>query len=91
VTGRKAIEVLSSDAVLAWPLVAPPGLPPKRVAELRHAFDAMVKDPRFLAEAASLKLAVNPVSGEEMQSLVDRIYEAPADVVDVIRKITSGK
>src|SRR3954453_4939108 len=37
---RQAIAFFAADSVLAWPLMAPPGLPAERVAELRTAFDA---------------------------------------------------
>ena len=50
---RRAIEFLAADSVLAWPLVAPPDMPAERVDELRTAFDAMMKDPQLLAEAAT--------------------------------------
>ena len=57
-TGKRAIDFLSADVVLAWPLVAPPDLPAERVKELRAAFLAMMKDPELRAEAAKLKLEI---------------------------------
>lgn len=64
--GRQAIEMLSADSVLAWPLMAPPGLPAERVHELRAAFDAMMADPALLADAKQAHLDVDAVSGSEM-------------------------
>ena len=57
-TGKRAIDFLSADVVLAWPLVAPPDLPAERVEELRAAFLAMMKDPELRAEAAKQKLEI---------------------------------
>jgi len=37
-----------------------PGVPPDRLAVLRHAFDETVKDPEFLAEAQRIRLGVHP-------------------------------
>lgn len=89
--GRAAIEMLSADSVLAWPLMAPPGLPADRVRELRATFDAMMADPALLADAKKAKLDVDAVSGTEMQALIDRLYAAPAPVLDLVRNINAGK
>jgi tripartite-type tricarboxylate transporter receptor subunit TctC len=89
--GRKVMDFLSADAVLAWPLVAPPGLPEARVAELRAAYLAAMKDPELKAEADKLKLEVAPVPGTEMQDLVDQLYAAPADVIELVKKINSAQ
>ena len=48
----------------------------------RKAFDDTMKDPEFLAEAEKLKLGIDPVSGENVQKLVDAIYATPeAEVI----------
>jgi tripartite-type tricarboxylate transporter receptor subunit TctC len=90
-TGRQAIDLLAADSVLAWPLMAPPDLPGERVRELRAAFDAMASDPELLAEAARQSLDVDPVSGAELQALVERLYRAPPDVVELVQKINGAR
>ena len=90
-TGRQAIRVLEADSVLAWPMLAPPGLAPERVAELRDAFDRMLKDGEVLAEAARQGLDIDPVSGQEIQDLVDGLYRVPADVMDYVRRISAAR
>jgi tripartite-type tricarboxylate transporter receptor subunit TctC len=89
-TGRQAIDLLAVDSVLAWPLLAPPDLPAERTSELRAAFDAMAADPELLAEAARQSLDVDPVSGAEMEGLINRIYRAPQEVIDLVKKINGG-
>jgi tripartite-type tricarboxylate transporter receptor subunit TctC len=89
--GRQAIEILSADSVLAWPLMAPPHLPAERVGELRAAFGAMMADPELLNEAARQNLDIDAVGGSEMQSLIERLYGAPAPVLDLVRKINSAQ
>jgi len=88
-TGKRAIDFLSADVVLAWPLVAPPDLPMERVKELRTGFLAMMNDPDLRAEAAKLKLETAPVRGREMQDLVTQLYGSPPDVVELVKKINS--
>jgi tripartite-type tricarboxylate transporter receptor subunit TctC len=77
--------------VLAWPLVAPPELPAERVAELRTAFDAMMQDPQLMAEAAAQGLDVDPVRGAEIAELVQRLYGTPPEVIELVKKINTGR
>ncbi len=79
---RQILELAFTQQVMAWPVVAPPGVPADRIKALRDAFDATMKDPDFLAEAARQKLIINPVSGEKIAALLDRIYASPKDVLD---------
>ena len=52
-------------------------MPAERVAALRKAFDAMVRDPAFLEEARKENFDIDPVSGEAMQKLVAEIVAMP--------------
>jgi len=89
--GRRAIEFFAADSVLAWPLVAPPDVPVERLGDLRAAFDAMMKDPQFLAEAATQGLDIDPVSGSEITELVNRLYGTPSEILDLVRKINASR
>ena len=85
--GKRAIEFLTADAVLAWPMMTPPGVPPERIEELRRGFDAMMADPQARAEAAKENMEIAPVSGAAMAAFVNRLYATPPAVIDVVRKI----
>ncbi len=85
---RQILELAFTQQVMAWPVVAPPGVPADRIRALRDAFDATMADPDFLAEAARQKLIVNPVSGEEIAALLDRIYASPKDVLDRVAALS---
>ena len=62
------------------PYTFPPGVPAERVALVRRAFDATMKDPKFLAEAKRLKRPVNPTSGQDLQRMwKDSIAASPED------------
>jgi tripartite-type tricarboxylate transporter receptor subunit TctC len=88
---RQAIAFFAADSVLAWPLMAPPDLPTERVGELRTAFDAMIKDPDLLAEAAKQGHDVDPVGGAEIDALVQRLYATPPDVLELVRRINASR
>ena len=83
---RKAIEFLESDAILAWPLFAPPATPAERMAELRTGFSAMLKDAEFLSDAQKQGLDVEEVTGAALQKVIDDLYATPSEVLDVVKK-----
>ena len=87
---RQALELLFAPQVTAWPLIAPPDVPADRLKALRAAFDATMKDKDFLAEAAKLKLDVEPISGEEMHKLVQRLGTFDKAVVERAVALTSS-
>ena len=61
-------------------------MPPERVAALRRAFDATMKDPEFRAEAERQLMEMTPMAGEGLAQLVTDIVDAPASVVDEVRR-----
>jgi tripartite-type tricarboxylate transporter receptor subunit TctC len=78
---RQVMTFLSADTAIARSLVAAPDTPPDRIAALRRAFDATMRDPDFLAEADKATLDVVPMSGEEAQKIADSIVNTPPEVV----------
>ena len=56
------------------PLAVPPGTPAERVVTLRQAFAATVKDKQYIADANRSKLALNPVTGEQVEQHVEKIF-----------------
>jgi hypothetical protein len=63
------------------PLAAPPGVPAERVAALRAAFDATMRDGEFLAEDQRLRMELDPLSAGEVGRILAAAYGAPAEVV----------
>jgi len=89
---RRIFRFMSSSSMVGRPLVAPPGVPAERVAALRHAFDLTMQDKEFLAEAAKLRLDVEPVQAAELQALVGEIARTSAEDIAVIQAAhTTGK
>jgi tripartite-type tricarboxylate transporter receptor subunit TctC len=84
---REALRLLSAPAAIGHPILVGPGVPADRVAALRKAFDATVKDPEFLADAAKANREILPASGAELQSLVDGIVNADAKAVDTLLRL----
>jgi tripartite-type tricarboxylate transporter receptor subunit TctC len=63
------------------PVAAPPGVPEDRLAALRRAFDATMKDSAFIAEAEKLQLEIEPMTGDEIQKLLVDAFATPSDIV----------
>jgi tripartite-type tricarboxylate transporter receptor subunit TctC len=79
---RKLLELIANPAAIGRTFTLPPGTPPDRVAALRKAFDAMMKDEKFLADATARKMDVNYASGQEMAKVVERLLVTPPAVVE---------
>jgi tripartite-type tricarboxylate transporter receptor subunit TctC len=83
---REPIAKLISNAVGAsWSFAAPPGVPKDRVETLRRAFDATLKDPEFLADAARIHAETNPLTGEQVQDEITEVMGTPKPIVQQIR------
>jgi tripartite-type tricarboxylate transporter receptor subunit TctC len=78
---KGVLELIFARQEMAYPIVAPPGVPAERVQVLRHAFEAVVRDPEYLADARRQSLDSDPVRGAEIATLIDRIYASPRDVI----------
>ena len=84
---RVALRLLSAPAGLGHPLLMSPGVPEERVAAVRKAFDLTMKDPEFMAEAATAKREIDPMSGVELQRIVDALIQSPKSAVDKLTAI----
>ena len=82
---RDALRLMLARLEYGRPFFLPPDVPVTRVAALRRAFDATMKDPAYLAEADKLKIDVEPLSGEAVGALVEQVYRTPADSVARVR------
>ncbi len=86
---RQALELILSALTMGRPFAVGPKVPAKRVAILRAAFDATMKDKKFLAESKRGRLPINPVSGKDVQKLLAGLYTLPKDVIDHARDAIS--
>jgi tripartite-type tricarboxylate transporter receptor subunit TctC len=87
---KAIIRLLVTPGDVGRPFIAAVAVPADRIKILRDAFNASVKDPKFVAEATKLRLPVSPKTGEEAVKTVEAIYATPDDVVAAARKVTGG-
>jgi hypothetical protein len=77
---REVLRLLSAQTFIGKQLFVGPDVPAQRVKTLRDAFDATMKDPQLLAQAAKQGLDIGPASGEELQKVVADMLVAPKAV-----------
>jgi len=84
---KKIAEFLAAGTPHARGLAVGPGVPADRVAALRDAFDAMVKDEAFLADAKKRGLAISPRNYKELNELTELIVTARPEFVARVKKL----
>jgi tripartite-type tricarboxylate transporter receptor subunit TctC len=88
---RAVMTFLSADVPIARSYVTNPGVPAERVQALRRAFDATMKDPQLLAEAAKLNMDLRPTTGEESQRYSDLIANTPVNILAKAKAIIESR
>jgi len=78
---RQVLTFMSADMGISRAFVTTPDVPADRMAALRRAFDQMVKDPEFLAEAGKTKMDISPSSGEEAQKVAESMLNMPPKII----------
>jgi tripartite-type tricarboxylate transporter receptor subunit TctC len=79
---RTVFELILIREETGRPFATPPDIPSDRLAVLREAFDATLKDPDFVAQAAQLKLDIDPLSATQVETLLAKAYATPKPIVD---------
>ena len=84
---KAVMDILFATGLMDRPVLAPPDVPPARVAALRAALKATLEDKDFAAETQKMRIPIRYVSGEEVQSLLQRLYASPPSVLNAVQKI----
>jgi len=79
---RRVMELIYSSETFGRPYMLAPGVPEERVQALRQAFMATMRDEALLAEAQRIGIVIDPISGEELQALAEKIFATPAATVE---------
>jgi tripartite-type tricarboxylate transporter receptor subunit TctC len=82
---RTVFELISITSEIGRPVLTAPDVPADRVAALRAAFDEMMRDPEFLADAAQMEREIHPIPGGELEALVKKQLSAPKSAIDLLK------
>jgi tripartite-type tricarboxylate transporter receptor subunit TctC len=82
--GREVLHAAASTGEIGRAVLTTPGVPPERLAALRAAFQAMLKDPDFLAACEKRNLMIDGAAGEEIDEIVRETLRLPQAVAEKI-------
>lgn len=88
---RDLLTFLMIPQEMGRPYTAAPGLPRARIAALRGAFAATMKDPKFLNDAKRTRLIVEPIGHAEMSALVTKLAAMPKPTIASAAKLLVKK
>jgi tripartite-type tricarboxylate transporter receptor subunit TctC len=77
---KQVFALYASGSAIGRSLIGPPGMAPERVQALRDGFDAMVKDPEFIADIQKINVELDPLPGAAVARLVEQTLSVPAAV-----------
>jgi len=83
---RKILGLLGGGPDIGRAIVAEPGIPPERAAALRQAFAATVADGEFIADMHKRNLNVEPLTGEDVQRIVESAAATPKELVEQAKR-----
>jgi tripartite-type tricarboxylate transporter receptor subunit TctC len=79
---KPLLQFMANSSTVGRPLATTPGVPAERVAALRKAFDATIRDPEFIAAAKKENMEIRPQTADVLAQVVNGILNAPQDVRD---------
>ncbi len=69
----------------------PPGVPPKRLAIIRKAFDDMLKDPKVIQDGNRQGVRISPSSWKKLESDIKELSEAPPWIIKKYKELAGLK
>ena len=86
-SSRRLANVILAANEIGRPIVGTPGIPAERIKILRDAFTKAVNDQELVEESKKKRLELDPVSGEDLQTLASEIMAQPPEVVERMKKL----
>jgi tripartite-type tricarboxylate transporter receptor subunit TctC len=83
---RNILKLIAGTSSIGRAILSTPDVPKERLEALRRAFDEMVKDPKFLADAARRRLGVDPAPGAAIERMVADVTGQPDEVVEAMKR-----
>lgn len=87
---RELVQVGDASSII-FTYVIPPGSPTERLVTLRRAFMDTMKDPEFLADAEKSQLAIDPMTGDELEKTVAKLLKLEPALVIKLKEVLNAK
>src|SRR5215510_7378767 len=85
---KQIFALFAGGAALGTALLAPPGVPAGTATALRTAFDQAMRDPALIEEVGKSGVDIDPLSGAELQTIVESTFVIAPDVLERARKLS---
>jgi tripartite-type tricarboxylate transporter receptor subunit TctC len=85
-TQKQALELILAPQQMGRPYMTSPGVDPARLAALRTAFMATMKDPEFVADAKKLSIDIDPMDGQAVHDLLVKLYKSSPEAVQAAKE-----
>jgi tripartite-type tricarboxylate transporter receptor subunit TctC len=85
--GRDVTKIIASTAEIGRSILTTPDVPQERLAALRAAFQAMLKDPQFVAASERRRLMIDPARGEDLDAINRETMSLSQPFVESLRKL----
>ncbi|MDB5651450.1 MAG: tripartite tricarboxylate transporter family receptor [Hyphomicrobiales bacterium] len=82
---RPLATFMAKAVSVGRPIATTPGTPPERLAALRRAFDATLKDPEFIEAAAAQRAEIDTMTGVELEATVRDLIGAPPEIRERVK------
>lgn len=86
---RSLVTAILASGDLGRPFISPPATPADRLKLLREAFHKTMSDPAFLADVKTRKLATDPDTGEQLETIAKETVSHPREIVERMKKLLS--
>ena len=81
------LGLVSNDSRVGRSILAPPGVPPERIRELRKAFTETLNDPALVEEASRAGIDLIPMDGASLQDMITASMQVSPNVVSQVKAI----
>ena len=88
---KKILGLIFARQAWGRPFNTTPNVPKARLAALRAAFQATMKDPKYIEDMKRQKLELNPISGEKIQGMIEDLFKLPKELVAATARAASDQ
>ena len=85
--GKRLATIILAVGAFGRPYISSPGLPAERAKILKGAFAKTLNDPDFRAQAKERRLEVNPVAGDDLETLAQDVIAQPPEVIERMKRL----
>lgn len=89
--GKSVIRVISLPTAIGYGHWLAPEVPKDRLAALRTAYAAVMKDPEFVKETEKTRMDIRFQTGAEVEALVNQVVKTPKAVLNRTAQILKWK